>query len=102
MCIRDRNTSFIHLPDGEWSAEAFGKNIQGNPLKLSKNQVFVFDCPSELEKIRFENVPLDFEGVKAFLLSTKSYFNAKCGIEGIVWHNAKGERFKIKQKDFLI
>ena len=94
------NTSFTHLPDGEWSAEAFGVNIQGNPLKLSKNQVFVFSCPSELEKIRLKNVPLDFEGIKSFLLSAKSHFNSACNIEGIVWHNAKGDKFKIKKKDF--
>ena len=94
------NTDLSHIPDGAWSAEAFGKNIQGNPLKLDKNMVFVFDYPTELEKIQLEKVPLDYEGLKNFLENARSYFNPSCQIEGIVWHNSQGDRFKIKRKDF--
>lgn len=33
-----RNTDFSQVPDGEWSGEAVGKNIQGNPLNLENNR----------------------------------------------------------------
>ncbi len=93
-------TSLVHLPDGAWSAEAFGKNIQGNPLELVDNTIFVFGCPTELAKIKMEGVPTNFEALKAFLLTAKSHFNKEVNMEGIVWHNVKGDKFKIKRKDF--
>src|SRR4051794_29594131 len=37
-----KNTDLTAIEDGEWSGEAFGKNIQGNPLQWEKNTIFLF------------------------------------------------------------
>src|SRR3990167_10917212 len=37
-----KNTDILILPDGEWSGEALGQNIQGNPLNLTRNEVIFF------------------------------------------------------------
>ena len=95
-----KNTDFSHEPDGEWSAEALGKNIQGNPLNLENNQVFIFSLPSWREKIIFHDVPHDFEGLKEFLASQNSKIGIDAPIEGIVWHHPNGQMVKIKRKDF--
>ena len=92
-----RNTSFLEVPDGEWSGECLGKNIQGNPLNLDKNLVVFFSLG---QAPVFENVPTDFEGLKTWLPIQKSKFGNDCGIEGIVWHCSDGKMFKIKVKDF--
>jgi hypothetical protein len=94
------NTDFSQVPDGEWSAEALGKNIQGNPLNLSNNQVFIFSLPKWREKIALANVPTTFEALKAWLPQQKSKLGNNTGIEGIVWHHPSGEMVKIKVKDF--
>lgn len=93
-----RNTDFSQLPDGEWSGEAIGLNIQGNPLKLDKNLVVFFSLN---QAPVFEDVPITYEGLKAWLPEQKSKFGNNCGIEGIVWHCPNGEMYKIKTKDFL-
>jgi hypothetical protein len=93
------NTNLTHIPDGEFSAEAFGKNIQGNPLKLDYNTVFVFGYKPELNSIQFQGVPLEYTLLKDQLPTMKSFFNPLCNIEGIVWHG-KEKMFKIKTKDF--
>ena len=36
------NTDFSTVPDGEWSAEALGEKIQGNPLNLVGHTLFHF------------------------------------------------------------
>lgn len=82
------------------SAEALGKNIQGNPLNLENNQVFLFSLPDWREKIILENVPTDFEGLKAYLHTQKSKIGNDALIEGIVWHHPNGDMVKIKRKDF--
>ncbi len=92
-----RNTNYTDVPDGEWSGEAVGPNIQGNPLNLPTNRVVFFtlgQCPV------FENVPADYEGLKVFLKEQKSKYGTDCGIEGIVWHCENGDMYKIKNKDF--
>jgi len=94
------HTDLSHIPDGEWSAEAFGKNVQGNPLQLEHNRVFVFSCPGELKKIILPDAPTDYAGLKTFLHTQTSIFNKACSIEGVVWHDGKGNMFKIKKKDF--
>jgi hypothetical protein len=88
------------VPDGEWSGEAFGKNVQGNPLGWEINHVFLFSLPEELAKHIIEIPNLTFSQWKDWLLAQKSTFNPKVGIEGIVfWQN--GEPIgKIKLKDF--
>lgn len=94
------NTDFTQVPNGEWSAEALGKNIQGNPLNLSNNQVFIFSLPKWREKITLANVPTTFEALKVWLPQQKSKLGNNAGIEGIVWHHPNGEMVKIKVKDF--
>jgi len=91
-----KNTTLINVPDGEWSGEAIGKNIQGNPLNLEINFVLLF---SLMHIPIFENVPIDFEGLKEWLPQKDSRVG-KGKIEGIVWHCKNGNMFKIKAKDF--
>ena len=92
-----KNTDFSIVPDGEWSGEALGKNIQGNPLNLENNRVVFFTLN---QAPIFENVPNDYEGLKEWLPKQKSKYGNDCGIEGIVWHCLDGSMFKIKVKDF--
>lgn len=93
-----KNTDFKEIPDGEWSGEAVGKNIQGNPLNLENNRVCFFTLN---QAPIFEDVPTDYEGLKAWLPAQKSKYGNNCGIEGIVWHLPNGDMFKIKVKDFI-
>ena len=66
-----KNTDLSLVPDGEWSAEALGKNIQGNPLNLDNNQVFLFSLPEWRKKILLDPVPYDYENLKAYLATQK-------------------------------
>lgn len=94
-----RNRIYENIPDGEWSGEAYGLNIQGNPLNLDKNTVCLFSCG---EAPVIENVPTTYQALKAWLPNQQSKLgNGK--IEGIVWHwQVNGEMAKIKTKDFKI
>ncbi|MEO1054731.1 MAG: hypothetical protein AAFX87_29130 [Bacteroidota bacterium] len=94
------NTDFLNVPDGEWSAEAIGKNIQANPLNLPDNTVFIFSLPAWRERITLTDVPNTYEALKAWLPAQKSKIGIDVGIEGIVWHHPNGQRVKIKVKDF--
>lgn len=95
------NTDFSSVPDGEWSAEALGEKIQGNPLNLVGHTLFIFSLSDWCEKVKYENVPTDFDGLKKWLPEQKTKFGNDTGIEGIVWHNLNtGEMCKIKIKDF--
>lgn len=95
------NTDLSSIPDGEHSAEAIGKNIQGNPLGLAGNTLFFFSIPQEVEKITFKNVPTDFASLSVWLKEQTSLFSGNdVGIEGIVWHGENGDMVKIKVKDF--
>lgn len=92
-----KGTDLSTIPDGEWSGEAVGPNIQGNPLNLEKNVIVFFSlgqCPV------FEDVPDTFDGLKEWLPKQKSKYGKDCGIEGIVWHMENGNMAKIKTKDF--
>lgn len=100
-----QNTDFKGVPDGEWSAEALGEKIQGNPLNIKGHKLFLFSLSDWKQKIAYENVPTDYEGLKDWLPKQKSIFGhdcgSDCGIEGIVWHNLNtGRMCKIKVKDF--
>lgn len=86
------------VPDGEWSGEALGPSIQGNPLNLEKKTVVLFSLG---EAPVFENVPTTYEELKTWLPAQRSKFGRDCGIEGIVWHLPDGSMCKIKTKDFL-
>lgn len=94
-----KNTDLSDIPDGEWSGEALGKNIQGNPLNIDTNTIVLFSCNKAPV---FENVPTTFNELKEWLPKQKSKFGNDCRIEGIVWHAPNGEMYKIKTKDFEI
>ncbi len=95
-----KNTNFSDVSDGEWSGEALGKNIQGNPLNLEHNQVFLFSYPKWRERIVLKNVPTTFDALRDYLKNQKSLIGNKAPIEGIVWHHINGDMVKIKCKDF--
>ncbi len=95
------STDYSSVPDGEWSAEALGEKIQGNPLKLKGHSLFLFSLEDKKKSVAFENVPIEFEALKKWLPQQKSLIGNDCGIEGIVWHQPEtGEMCKIKLKDF--
>lgn len=90
-------TDISTIGDGEWSGEAIGENIQGNPLNIVGNKIVFFSlrqCPV------FENVPITFDELKLWLPQQRSKYGHDCGIEGIVWHYEDGRMAKIKTKDF--
>ena len=96
-----KHTDLIGVPDGEWSAEALGEKIQGNPLNLSGHTLFIFSLDTWKKKVTYKDAPTDFEGLKKWLPIQKSIFGNDCEIEGIVWHNLEtGQMCKIKLKDF--
>lgn len=90
-----KNTDF-DLPDGEWSGELIGTNVQGNPLGLDKNIIVFF---SYGQAPVFIDVPTSYEDLKVWLPSQQSKYGTG-KIEGIVWHCKNGDMFKIKCKDF--
>ena len=92
-----KNTDLTGLPDGEWSGEALGTNIQGNPLNLESNRIVFFTLN---QAPIFENVPTSYSELRGWLPQQKSKYGIDCGIEGIVWHCENGEMYKIKSKDF--
>lgn len=94
-----KNTDLSDIEDGEWCGEAIGLNIQGNPLGLDKNTVMLFSCGKAPV---LENVPTTYQELKEWLPLQKTKFgDPEKPIEGIVWHCANGEMFKIKTKDFV-
>lgn len=95
------NTDYTEVPDGAWSAEAIGKNIQGNPLNLEGNTIFFFSLPAWRARITLANVPSEFEALRTYLAQQKSAIGKETLIEGIVWHHPDGRMVKIKRKDFL-
>ena len=91
-----KNTDLSNIPDGEWSGEAVGSDIQGNTLDLETNRIVFFtlgQCPL------FENVPITYEELKEWLPKQQSKYGYGL-IEGIVWHCVDGSMMKIKTKDF--
>lgn len=92
-----KGTDLSDIPDGEWSGEALGPNIQGNPLQLEKNTICLFSCGKAPV---IENVPTTWSELKEWLPRQQSKFGSG-NIEGVVWHCANGEMYKIKTKDFF-
>ncbi len=92
-----RNTDLSDVPDGEWSGEAVGKNIQGNPLNLDSNTVVLFSLGKAPV---FEEAPTTYAELREWLPQQKSKYGKDCPIEGIVWHKPNGDMAKIKIKDF--
>lgn len=98
-------TDLSMIDDGEWSGEAIGPNIQGNPLKLEDPTVILFSNPLVRETLEIKNVPITFNQLKEWLPNQSSIFNPEVKIEGIVWHridlyNDNVSMYKIKIKDF--
>jgi hypothetical protein len=98
------NTDLTGVPDGEWSGEAVGPAIQGNPLELDPGEVILFSVPYvRLRRLTFasSHVPgLEFDVLRGWLAATDSLVSPGHPIEGIViW---KGDRpiAKLKAKDF--
>lgn len=91
-----KNTDLSEIPDGEWSGEAIGTNIQGNPLGLDKNIIVFFSLG---QAPVLENVPTTFDELKEWLPKAKSAYGTGF-MEGIVWHCSDGTMMKIKAKDF--
>lgn len=73
------------LPDGTY--ELCGPKVQGNPEKLPRHELIAHASAQS-----FSIVPLDFDGLKAWL--------AERDIEGLVWHHPDGRMAKIKKRDF--
>jgi hypothetical protein len=92
-----KNTDFSVIPDGEWSGEAVGPNIQGNPLNLPNHRIVFFTLG---QAPIFEGVPNTYDELSAWLPQQKSKYGNNVGIEGIVWHLPDGKKMKIKTKDF--
>lgn len=96
-----RNTDLSNVPDGEWSGEAVGTDIQGNPLKLTANRVFFFSLPEVREQLRLDvNTPVKFNDLKEWMATRKSNVGIDAPIEGIVWWKNDKAIGKIKLKDF--
>lgn len=91
-----KNTDLSDILDGEWSGEAIGTNIQGNPLGLDKNIIVFFTLG---QAPVFFDVPTTFDELKEWLPKTKSKYGNGF-IEGIVWHYNERVQMKIKTKDF--
>lgn len=93
-----RATDISDIPDGEWSGEALGEKIEGNPLHLSGHTVFLFSYM--WHRVAFQDAPTDYEGLKEWLPKQLSKFGNNCNIEGLVWWNQQEPIGKIKVKDF--
>lgn len=95
-----KNADVSDIPDGEWSAEAYGKDIQGNPLGIGTNTLYVFSYQPHLKLV--DNFSLDFQEMEKIMPTLKTKVgNPGLPIEGIVWHCADGTMYKIKAKDFI-
>lgn len=92
-----KGTDFSAIPDGEWSGEALGPNIQGNTLNLPTNRVVFFTLN---QAPILEDAPTTYNELAEWLPKQKSKYGIDCGIEGIVWHCPNGDMMKIKTKDF--
>lgn len=106
-------TLLSEVPDGEWSAEAVGPKIQGNPLGLDEHRLFFFDAdlPESVRVPVLKDVPqmwqapslptsqavLEwwFDALRAYLETTPSHVG-KGKMEGIVWRGVG----KLKLKDY--
>ena len=91
-----RNTDISKMPDGEWSYEAVGPKIQGNPLNLKEHKGIYFKDDATI----FGNVPTNYDDLHSWLLGAESGNGNNCGIEGIVWWKNNKPIGKIKLKDF--
>lgn len=94
-----RNTGLADVPDGEWSGEAIGSNIQGNPLGILARVVVLFSLPAVRWALTLP-APHTYDELRTWLSEQRSTVNGDAPIEGVVWHAADGRMFKIKRADF--
>jgi len=97
LYLAAKNTDLSSIEDGEWSGEALGPSIQGNPLNLESHRVVLF---SKGQAPAIYDAPTDYKALKVFFKTRKSEYGKDCLMEGIVWHGANGDMVKIKAKDF--
>lgn len=103
-----RRTPLFGVPDGEWSGEAVGPKIQGNPLDLPDHRIYLFSLLPWRDVLSssipmppiIERAPLDFEELQDWLPTQASGINPKVAIEGVVWWLFDEPVAKIKRKDF--
>jgi hypothetical protein len=95
-----RSTDLTEVEDGEWSGEAIGEKIQGNPLKIISHKVILFSVAKVRETLAIPDAPTSYKEVKEWLPKQKSKINKEVGIEGVVWWKENEPVGKIKLKDF--
>jgi hypothetical protein len=83
------NTDLAAIPDGEWSGEAVGPAIQGNPLDLEQREVILFSyAPTLVSRLGFtaEHGPngLELGELAEWMRDTRSLVSNGKPIEGIV------------------
>jgi hypothetical protein len=102
------NTNLFGIPDGEWSGEAVGPNIQDNPLGFDKPTVYFFSLIPWRDSLAssvnippvIDRAPLDYDEIMEWLPTKRSALNSKVNIEGVVWWLHDEPVAKIKLKDF--
>jgi len=94
------NTDVSDWPDGEWSCEALGPKIQGNPLELEHHRLFGFSVPGMTNNYQYFNISISYQGFKEFFEYADSIYSPGHKPEGIVFHGKLGSMAKIKRKDF--
>ena len=77
------NRDYKGIPDGEYSAEAFGGKIQGNPLNCEPN-VFIFSYEKERLNAELDSMYITYDDLLKTMKSAKSKFGDGI-IEGIVF-----------------
>jgi len=100
MWVAVNNTNFTNTSDGEWSGEAIGPKIQGNPLTLDKPFIFLFSDPRMREGLELYVASTDFDDLHTLLNDCRSIYNPRVRIEGIVWWYEGIPVGKIKVGDF--
>lgn len=95
------NTDMSSIPDGEWSAEALGPKIQGNPLGLDTHILIFFSVPEVRQRMEIDVSSLEFQSLRELLPTLRSSISPTKRVEGLVWWSPRGEPVaKIKLKDF--
>jgi hypothetical protein len=103
------STNLEMLGDGEWSAEAVGPKIQGNPLELEEHTSIVFSDETVREGLAqpfpLELLSRSLTEIHEALKGLRSRLNPEAGVEGIVLWFDDPECFprpfgKLKVKDF--
>lgn len=95
-----RSTDLSTIEDGEWSGEAYGEKIQGNPLGIKGHAVFLFSVPHILKQHELNGIPTSFELLMRDIGYIKSTINPEKIIEGVVWWKNGEPIGKIKVRDF--